>query len=213
MRTRVRLSRSLLSLKRSAVYDRYFSPSLWGIIVTHHIMRIIACSRVRIAVFYALSFSLLIYDFNTVMDIHAEHSTKGRSTSTLEEVVHVVGSKNAPLSTSDIAMANEEAQHPPRPRPRLFIHVGPVKTGSSSIQCNLQVNPFLHESSYEYMGRRENVCVPTRHRLTKGGRFTNLRAFVFQYILRGWLKQDQFQDYVEEFKQLTGPKQPRESIQ
>ena len=84
---------------------------------------------------------------------------------------------------------------------RLFIHVGPVKTGSSSVQCNLQVNPFLKDSSYDFMGRMErpNICPQTNHRKTKQ-KFWDMQEFVFRYVLRGWLKQDQFQGYVRKFK-------------
>ena len=84
---------------------------------------------------------------------------------------------------------------------RLFIHVGPVKTGSSSVQCNLQVNPFLKDSSYDFMGRMErpSICPQTNHRKTKH-KFWDMQEFVYRYVLRGWLKQDQFQGYVTRFK-------------
>ena len=44
---------------------------------------------------------------------------------------------------------------PARNTTYLVIHVGPVKTGSSSIQCNLQVNEFLALSNYEYLGKAD----------------------------------------------------------
>ena len=48
--------------------------------------------------------------------------------------------------------------------PRLFFHVGPIKTGSTSIQCNLLVNPFLNESSYQYLGKNsQKICPPTTY--------------------------------------------------
>ena len=40
----------------------------------------------------------------------------------------------------------------------LIIHIGPVKTGTSIIQYNLGVNPFLKESSYEFLGKKESQC-------------------------------------------------------
>ena len=40
----------------------------------------------------------------------------------------------------------------------LIIHVGPPKTGTSSIQCQLQVNPFLNSSNYVYLGQWETTC-------------------------------------------------------
>jgi hypothetical protein len=84
----------------------------------------------------------------------------------------------------------------------LIIHVGPVKTGSSSIQCNLQGNPFLKLSSYDYLGRIERVCAAKHPRpLKKSSQYLNVQAFVFQYIVRGWLIQDQFQGYVKSFQQ------------
>lgn len=120
-----------------------------------------------------------------------------------EEITnHEVGSEK-PLetnhtnpSTTTIATKEEEESGA-----RFFVHVGPIKTGSSSIQCNLQVNPYLSESSYEYMGRRETdrICPPTKYPLTKR-KFWNLQAFVYQYILRGWLDQEVHQGYVETFK-------------
>jgi hypothetical protein len=66
---------------------------------------------------------------------------------------------------------------------RLFIHVGPVKTGSSSVQCNLQVNPFLKDSSYDFMGRTErpNICPQTNHRKTKH-KFWDMQEFVYRYV-------------------------------
>jgi len=90
-------------------------------------------------------------------------------------------------------------------KPTLFIHVGPGKTGTSSIQCNLQTNPFLKSSNYSYLGRLErNETCPTTtnmHPLVRpAGDFINVQALVFQYILRGWFSQDLFQDYVINFK-------------
>jgi hypothetical protein len=82
----------------------------------------------------------------------------------------------------------------------LFIHVGPVKTGSSSIQCNLQVNPFLKNSSYIYLGKRERLCAESNLG-TPPGKLFNVQRFVFQYILRGWLVQDAHQPYVQSFKE------------
>ena len=84
----------------------------------------------------------------------------------------------------------------------LIIHVGPVKTGSSSIQCNLQVNPYLRRSSYKYMGRREIQCSPYPKGLQMQNKFMNLQSFYDQYIRRGWLENDNpaHQKYVQEFK-------------
>lgn len=42
----------------------------------------------------------------------------------------------------------------------LVIHVGPEKTGSSSIQFNLQVNPYWMRSSYKYIGKKEVQRAP-----------------------------------------------------
>eukprot|EP00578_Thalassiosira_sp_NH16_P013329 CAMPEP_0181105714 /NCGR_PEP_ID=MMETSP1071-20121207/16138_1 /TAXON_ID=35127 /ORGANISM="Thalassiosira sp., Strain NH16" /LENGTH=490 /DNA_ID=CAMNT_0023189057 /DNA_START=119 /DNA_END=1588 /DNA_ORIENTATION=+ len=103
-------------------------------------------------------------------------------------------STNSTLDT----IANNTANNP-----GLFIHVGPVKTGSSSIQCNLQVNPFLKLSSYKFLGRPEQVCPKTTFQ-RQGGKLWDLQAFVFRYILRGWLGQTDtnkdFENYVNKFK-------------
>ena len=42
----------------------------------------------------------------------------------------------------------------------LIIHVGPPKTGTSSIQCQLQVNPFLNSSNYVYLGQWQKRGCP-----------------------------------------------------
>ena len=50
----------------------------------------------------------------------------------------------------------------------LILHVGPIKTGTSSIQCTLQRSPFLQNSSYTYIGRYENerrICSPGKYPL------------------------------------------------
>jgi hypothetical protein len=84
----------------------------------------------------------------------------------------------------------------------LIIHVGSVKTGSSSIQCTLHANPFLEQSSYDYIGRFKRVCASKNPgALKRLNQYTNVQVFVFQYILRGWLIQDQFQGYVQNFQQ------------
>ena len=102
------------------------------------------------------------------------------------------------LAVTDVASVAEQEK---KNGTRLFIHVGPVKTGSSSIQCNLQVNRFLKKSSYEFMGRKESICPESEYRQLKRNKdYYNLQEFVNQYILRGWLKQEQFQDYVTNFK-------------
>lgn len=122
-------------------------------------------------------------------------ATGGGNINSTAEVSLMQITNNASQASTAAATKKEEKGT------RLFIHVGPEKTGSSSIQCNLQVNPFLKESSYEFMGREEHsaICPKTSHR-KKRGKFMDVIAFVDRYILRGWLKQDQFQDYVTTFK-------------
>jgi len=85
----------------------------------------------------------------------------------------------------------------------LIIHIGPVKTGSSSIQCNLQANPYLRMSSYRYMGRKERQCAPYPKGLRQQNmRLINLQAFYNQYVRRGWLENEvpDHQKYVQDFK-------------
>lgn len=45
----------------------------------------------------------------------------------------------------------------------LVLHVGPSKTGTSSVQCTLQSTPFLQNSSYTYIGRYESICSPGKY--------------------------------------------------
>ena len=45
----------------------------------------------------------------------------------------------------------------------LVLHIGPSKTGTSSLQCSLQTTPFLAKSSYRYVGRDESQCSPGRY--------------------------------------------------
>ena len=45
----------------------------------------------------------------------------------------------------------------------LVLHIGPSKTGTSSLQCSLQTTPFLAKSSYRYVGRNEVQCSPGRY--------------------------------------------------
>ena len=42
----------------------------------------------------------------------------------------------------------------------MIIHVGLPKTGTSSIQCQLQVNPFLNSSNYVYLGQWQKRGCP-----------------------------------------------------
>jgi len=40
----------------------------------------------------------------------------------------------------------------------LYIHIGPPKTGTTSLQCNLSHNKFLPQDSYHYIGQAETRC-------------------------------------------------------
>ena len=122
-------------------------------------------------------------------------------------IVETVGSlvheprttNNASATTPTAANNNNDSTH-------LFIHVGPVKTGSTSIQCNLQVNPFLKVDSYYFLGKMDRQCAPTKHRLVRPQKeFMHVQAFVFQYIKRGWFQQEVHlpyrQSFIEEMNQ------------
>lgn len=50
---------------------------------------------------------------------------------------------------------------PTKPKNIIILHVGPSKTGTSSIQCSLQTSPFLRMSNYEYIGRQMKECEPS----------------------------------------------------
>jgi len=83
----------------------------------------------------------------------------------------------------------------------LIIHVGPVKTGTTSIQCNLHINPFLKESSYEYLGKDSEGCEPTHYRQQNYHKLISVRVLIFEHILRGRLKQSA-NEYVESVKKM-----------
>ena len=53
-----------------------------------------------------------------------------------------------------------------RNRGVLVLHIGPAKTGTSSLQCIMQTTPFLRNNSYFYLGKFQNGC-------TKGKYFSN----------------------------------------
>jgi hypothetical protein len=118
-------------------------------------------------------------------------TTKTSSSSTTGAVTNSTSSI-ADLTSSPNGTTNTNGTY-------LFIHLGPVKTGTSSIQCNLQANPFLKNSSYVYIGKKERLCAASKWGpLPK--KYFNVQSFVFQYILRGWLIQDAHQPYVQSFK-------------
>lgn len=72
--------------------------------------------------------------------------------------------KNASFHTAEpdkqLLPKNKEQE-----KPILILHVGPPKTGTSSIQCTLQTTPFLNESNYKYIGKWQNGCTPGRYPL------------------------------------------------
>ena len=83
-----------------------------------------------------------------------------------------------------------------------YIHVGPVKTGTSSIQCNLQANRHLEHDSYLFLGKREHQC--NNYQPLPRRKYINAQQLVFGYFLRGWLKQldknPDFQNFVNKWR-------------
>ena len=68
----------------------------------------------------------------------------------------------------------------------LVLHIGPSKTGTSSLQCSLQTTPFLAKSSYRYVGRTESQCSPGRYPVQNAvvgnNGFNQLHAIAFNLV-------------------------------
>ena len=66
----------------------------------------------------------------------------------------------------------------------LIIHVGPPKTGTSSIQCQLQVNPFLNSSNCVYLGHwQQRSCLRSLLKQKKHGVLYHKMRQVVHYEL------------------------------
>ena len=74
---------------------------------------------------------------------------------------------------------NNKSKH----SPVLILHVGPTKTGTSSIQCALQTSPFLNKSSYEYIDKYQTGCNPGKYPLTNK-RLPNHAAVMQQIVFQ-----------------------------
>jgi hypothetical protein len=93
-----------------------------------------------------------------------------------------------PLEQSSLAASianNTFAQEDNKQKPILFLHVGPHKTGTTSIQNSFNVNPVLSKDNYFFLGMRN----PARIRDTFGVRaglreFRNTKSHAFLERLR-----------------------------
>mmetsp|Transcript_21506 Transcript_21506/g.26387 ORF Transcript_21506/g.26387 Transcript_21506/m.26387 type:complete len:509 (-) Transcript_21506:314-1840(-) len=61
-------------------------------------------------------------------------------------------------TTTDDTSVNMGLFNVNKPTKHFLIHVGPPKTGTSTIECQLQVNQFLNASKYKYLGQWETTC-------------------------------------------------------
>ena len=58
-------------------------------------------------------------------------------------------------------------QEQQRPKPKLILHIGPPKTGSTTIQCLIDSSfiPELERDDFAYIGRNNNACRDNRDNL------------------------------------------------
>jgi hypothetical protein len=70
-------------------------------------------------------------------------------------------------------------------RAYFILHVGPSKTGTSSIQCTLSRTPFLQKSDYMYIGRAENpsICGQSKYNLQRRD-YIHAQGFVFGEVIK-----------------------------
>ena len=94
--------------------------------------------------------------------------------------------KNATATTKEINITiAEEKNITASARKHLIIHVGPPKTGTSSLECQLQVNEFLNSSKYVYLGQWEKNCPPSLLKKRKEGvKYHRMRQIVHHELLQ-----------------------------
>jgi len=90
-----------------------------------------------------------------------EFNKKKDFTSKKQEIITTSGLHNVKASKE-----GENNNNNNKHSPVLILHVGPTKTGTSSIQCALQTSPFLNKSSYEYIDKYQTGCNPGKYPLT-----------------------------------------------
>jgi len=99
--------------------------------------------------FAALAAANFWWSIQSLSDFESMAAIQSSIVETVGSLVHEPRTtNNASATTPTAANNNNDSTH-------LFIHVGPVKTGSTSIQCNLQVNPFLKVDSYYFLGKMD----------------------------------------------------------
>lgn len=91
-------------------------------------------------------------------------------TSSMSSSSHV---KASSMSSSYVKVTRDETENPQSDtRPIVFLHVGPHKTGTTTIQNSFDSNPVLQKDNYRYLGMRN----PPPERDSFGVR-TSLRQF------------------------------------
>jgi len=90
-------------------------------------------------------------------------AVNGTATADNDTSIAATADTDTDTDTSTIAVAAAEAGG--TKTPMLILHVGPSKTGTSSIQCTLQTTPLLKKSNYEYIAKFAGGCAPNKHPL------------------------------------------------
>jgi len=141
--------------------------------------------------FFLLRNFIFIFNYSTITGIDIVNSNNGIKINLSRK--GNITSYNTTYKTNLISeeITNTIAPNIGKNSSYLIIHVGPIKTGSSSIQCNLQVNPYLGQSDYIYLGKMERICAKNKLPLNRPKIlkycYLDVQELVFEKMRKGFM--------------------------